>query len=134
MNLPKQFPKWHAGAAALTLSLAILASAPAMAAEDADKAVRKALESRTETCCGEVIPAWFASKDGMRDPMFRRLVADCYMGHARLSILGIKNGFPLEQTTLSELPAMLLAHESGMDLNIYHPLAGITLVDGPRKN
>ena len=134
MKASKQLPNWHAGAAALTLSLAILASAPAMAAEDANKAVRKALEKRTETFCGEVVPAWFAAKDGMRDPMLRRLVADCYMGHARLAILGIKNGFPLEQTTLSELPAMLLRHGSGMDLNIYHPLAGITLVDGPRKN
>lgn len=134
MNSPKKFPNWRAGVAALALGLAFLGSAPAMAAEDADKAVRKTLEKRTEVFCGEVVPAWFASKDGMKDLMFRRLVADCYMGHARLAILGIKNGFPLEQTVLSELPAMLLRHETGMDLDIYRPLAGITLVDGPRKD
>ena len=57
----------------------------------------------------------------------RQLGADCYMGHARLSILGLATDFSLDNIALPEVPAALLRKETGMNLDIYRPLAGHTL-------
>ena len=100
----------------------------AMAAEDnADAKVRKTLLERAEKFCDAVLPIWLASENGIRDLDVRQAVADCYMGHARLSILGMTTDFPLDDLALSEVPAALLKKETGMNLDIYRPLAGHTL-------
>ena len=92
-----------------------------------DTIVHKALLKRTATTCKAVLPAWLASKHGVQDPMVRGLVADCYMGHARLSMLGVKTDLSLAETSLSEVPAVLLQHKTGINLDIHRPLAGRTL-------
>lgn len=103
-------------------------SGPAMAAEEkADARVRQALVDRTDKFCKAVLPAWFASEHGIRDLDVRQVIADCYMGHARLSILGLTTDFSLDDIALSEVPAVLLKKETGMNLDIYRPLAGHTL-------
>ncbi len=88
---------------------------------------------RTRTFCKAVLPAWFASERGIADPTVRTVVADCYMGHARLAILGVEDGFSLKGTALAEFPAALLHKQTGMSLNIYLPLAGRTLRIRPRE-
>ena len=115
----------------LGLTFALIASTPAAAGEDRDQVVRKALVERTETFCRAVLPAWFASRRGMATPEVRTLVVDCFTGHARLALLGVESGLPLEDAGLAELPAVLLRKETGMNLDIYRPLAGRTIRVGP---
>lgn len=105
----------------------LLAANPALAGEDRDKVVLKVLVERTNTFCKEVLPAWFTSKQGMAEPLVKAVVADCYLGHARLAILGEDKGLPLGDTALTEVPAILLSQETGMNLDIYRPLAGRTI-------
>ena len=56
------------------------------------------------------------------------------LGHARLTILGVDDNLSLKEVGLSELPSALLAHETGMTLNVYRPLAGRTIKDYPKRN
>jgi len=112
---------------ALALALAILATQPAMAGESKDDLVHKVLKERTDGFCKSVLPAWFSSETGMHDANVRTLVADCFTGHARLSILGIESDLALDETSLSEVPAALLQKETGINLDIYRPLAGRVL-------
>ena len=119
---------------ALGLAFLVLAVNPAVAGEDGDKVVRKVLVERTNTFCKAVLPAWFTSEQGIADPGVKTVVADCYLGHARLAILGVNNGLPLGDTALSEVPAILLRRETGMNLDIYKPLAGRTIrIRGKKK-
>lgn len=113
----------------VVLGLYIIAGslAPAYAAEKEDEAVRSALLQRTNTFCNSVLPSWLKSKNGMQDPNVRDLVADCYMGQARLSVLGVTTNFPLEEVALKEVPAILISQETGMSLDIFQPLAGRTI-------
>ena len=108
---------------ALGMTLMVLAMKPALAAEK-DTTVEKALVKRTETFCKAVLPVWFASREGMADPDLRTTIVDCYTSQARLSLLGIDGELSLENVDLSELPAVLLSRETGMNLDIYRPLAG----------
>ena len=101
--------------------------ADAAADEGNDTIVHKALLKRTASTCKAVLPAWFASEEGVQDPKVRGLVADCYMGHARLSILGVKTDLSLAKTSLSEVPAVLLQQKTDINLDIHRPLAGRTL-------
>ena len=94
---------------------------------DADAAVSKSLQERTTNFCRLVLPAWLSSEMGMSDPEVRRVIVDCYMGNARLAVLGIETGLTVEETALTEVPATLLSRETGIDLDIYRPLAGRTL-------
>jgi hypothetical protein len=110
----------------LAISVSIALPNPALA-ETADQAVRKNLEERTVSFCKNVIPQWLASEKGVADPAVRAGVVDCYLGHARLSILGVEGKFPISESALSELPAMLLRQETGINLDIYRPLAGRTV-------
>ena len=80
-----------------------------------------------------VLPVWFASRDGMADPDLRTSIVDCYTGQARLSLLGIDGELSLENVDLSELPAVLLSRETGMNLDIYRPLAGRTIRVRPAR-
>jgi len=112
---------------ALALTFVALAMNPAMADEDRDKAVRKALVERTDTFCKAILPVWLASERGIATPELRTLVTDCYTGHARLALLGVESGLALEDTGLAELPAVLLGKETRMNLDIYRPLAGRTI-------
>ena len=107
----------------------VLAWPMAIAAADDgnDAVVHKALLNRTANICKAVLPAWLASEVGVQDTKVRGLVADCYMGHARLSILGVKTELSLSDTSLSEVPAVLLQHKTGINLDIHRPLAGRTL-------
>jgi hypothetical protein len=114
-------------AAAVIASAVTLSATPAPAAEDPDKAVRKALVERTKRFCDAVVPEWLASGSGIAEPAFRAVVADCYLSHARLEILGEANGIAIADTALSELPAALLSQETGLSLDVYRPLAGRTL-------
>jgi len=96
-------------------------------ARDTDAAVFKSLQERTTNFCRLVLPAWLSSEMGMSDPEVRRVIVDCYMGNARLAVLGIETGLTVEETALTEVPATLLSRETGIDLDIYRPLAGRTL-------
>lgn len=109
------------------LAVAGLPWASAGADEVKDSLVHKALLDRTQNFCNAVLPAWFDSENGVQDPKVRGLVADCYTGHARLSLLGVKTKISLAEASLSEVPAILLQHQTGIDLDIYRPLAGRTL-------
>ena len=95
--------------------------------ENKDEIVQKALQKRTDGFCKAVLPAWFQSGTGVQDPKVRGLVADCYMGHARLAVLGVKTEVSLAETSLSEVPAALLKAKTGINLDIYRPLAGRTV-------
>ena len=117
--------------AVLGLAISVLGTNPAIAEEDNDKVVRKALVERTNAFCKVVLPAWFSSEKGIADPGVRATVADCYMGHARLAILGIESELSLENIALSEVPAHLLHKETGMNLDIYPILAGRTIRTRP---
>lgn len=119
---------------ALVLIFIAVSLVPAYAAEKEDEAVRSALLERTNTFCKAVLPAWLKSENGMRDPNVRDLVADCYMGQARLSILGVSTNFPLEEVALKEVPAILIKQETGMNLDIFQPLAGRTIRTTPSEN
>ena len=94
------------------------------AGETEDARVQKTLVERTENFCEAVLPNWFLSETGIKDENVRSIVTDCYMGHARLAVLGIKSAFPLADTVLSEVPAALLRDKTGINLDIYRPLAG----------
>ena len=118
---------------ALALTFATLAMNTAMAGEDRDKAVRKALVERTDNFCKAILPVWLNSERGIATPEVRLLVTDCYTGHARLALLGVENGLALEDTALGELPAVLIQKETGMNLDIYRPLAGRTILVGPTE-
>jgi hypothetical protein len=120
--------KLHAGLGSLlAVSILSLSITTAIADEKTDRRVSKALQNRTSEFCKAVLPAWFGSKAGMRDQNVRALVADCYTGHARLGILGVKSDLSLDDTSLSEVPAALLSKKYGMKLDIYRPLAGRVL-------
>ena len=105
----------------------VLPIAYAVAEENNDAVVHRVLLERTTNTCKEVLPAWFTSEQGVQDPKVRGLVADCYMGHARLAILGVKTNVSLAETGLSEIPAVLLQKKTGINLEIHRPLAGRTL-------
>jgi hypothetical protein len=113
--------------AILGLTILSLCITTATADEKTDRRVSKAMQERTSEFCKAVLPAWFGSKSGMRDQNVRALVADCYTGHARLGILGVKSDLSLDDTSLSEVPAALLSKKFGMNLDIYRPLAGRVL-------
>ena len=117
---------------AILIALSMWTAVPISIAEESNKAnklVHKALKDRTQTFCKEVLPAWFKQQREIDVEAFRTLVADCYLGHARLAILGVDNNLSLNEVGLSELPAALLNHETGISLDVYRPLAGITLKD-----
>ena len=113
--------------ASLVFALVLVPAAKAAAEENKDEIVQKALQKRTDGFCKAVLPAWFRSGTGVQDPKVRGLVADCYMGHARLAVLGVKTEVSLAETSLSEVPAALLKAKTGINLNIYRPLAGRTV-------
>ena len=102
--------------------------------KNADKLVHKTLKSRTQTFCKQVLPAWIKHTQVQNSAAFKTLVADCYLGHARLAILGVDDVKEhLQDIGLSELPSALLAHEAGMSLDIYRPLAGRKIKDYARS-
>lgn len=118
--------------AALAMTFVIMAMSPAISAEDTsskdmDAAIRKTLVERTNTFCDAVLPAWFASKQGIDDTKVKALVADCYMSHARLTILNMNDNMSLEKVSLSEVPAIMLDRQININLDIYRPLAGRTI-------
>ena len=114
----------------LAATLINVPGAHAEQAKDADKLVHKALKNRTKTFCKQVLPEWISQKGGQKSQAFKTLVADCYLGHARLTVLGVDDmKSRLKGVGLSELPSALLAGEAGMNLDIYRPLAGRTLKD-----
>ena len=82
----------------------------------------------TSTSAGEVREADKLVHKALKEAL-RTLVADCYLGHARLAILGIYDKPFLKDIGLSELPSALLVRETGMSLDVYRPLAGRTIKD-----
>lgn len=119
---------------ALILVFFSVSLTPVYAGEKEDTAVRNALLNRTNTFCKAVLPAWFKSENGVKDSNVRDLVTDCYMGQARLSILGVETKFPLEEVALREVPAVLIKQETGMNLDIFRPLAGRTIRSRNQEN
>ena len=90
--------------------------------ENADKLVHKTLKSRTQTFCKQVLPAWIKHKQVQNSAAFKTLVADCYLGHARLAILGVDDVKEhLQDIGLSELPSRFWPTKR-MSLDIYRPL------------
>ncbi len=116
----------------LTILGCILVGNPSYAAEEADtdKTVQEALLKRTLAKCDRVLPAWFASDIGTSDPDVRRYIVDCYTGHARLAVLGVETDFKIGETSLAEVPSMLLNLETAIDLDIYRPLSGRSFSSG----
>ena len=119
--------------AAATLLWVGMTSPSSAEVREADKLVHKALKDRTRTFCKAVLPAWFKQKGDKNVETFRTLVADCYLGHARLAILGVGDKPLLKDVGLSELPSALLIRETGMSLDVYRPLAGRTIKDYPKS-
>ena len=119
---------------ALVLVLMSLSLNPAQAGEKEDEVVRSALAKRTITFCKAVLPLWLKSEAGIQDPAVRELVTDCYMGQARLKVLGVKTDFPLESVALKEVPAILIQQETGINLDIAQPLSGRTIRTVAPKN
>ena len=95
-----------------------------LAAENSDNIVQKAIEDRTNAFCGSVLPLWFASKDGIKDPEVRAAATDCYIGQSRLAVLKPGLPFIFKDAALVEVPATLLSLETGMKLDVYRALAG----------
>ena len=114
---------------ALAFILVGMSSPSAGEVREADRLVHKALKERTKTFCKSVLPAWFRQKGEKNIETFRTLVADCYLGHARLAVLGVGGRPFLKDVGLSELPSALLVRETGMSLDVYRPLAGRTIKD-----
>jgi len=127
MTIRSQFQKAMCLFVPMAAAFLVLPMAYAAAEENNDAVVHRVLLERTTNTCKEVLPAWFTSEQGVQDPKVRGLVADCYMGHARLAILGVKTGVSLAETGLSEIPAVLIQQKTGINLDIHRPLAGRTL-------
>lgn len=119
---------------ALVLVLMSLSLNQAQAGEKEDEVVRNALTKRTITFCKAVLPLWLKSEIGIENPAVRELVTDCYMGQARLKVLGVKTNFPLESVALKEVPAILIQQETGINLDIARPLSGRTIRTVAPKN
>ena len=116
-------------AAALGIAVAMTTLSAVATEKDNDQAVREALKHRAGSFCRQVLPLWFSSRKGVRDPRLRAIIVDCYLGTARLTSLGVGGSVRLEDTALSELPAQMLVKETGMNLDFYRPLAGRRLLD-----
>ena len=127
MTLRSSFQKAMRLFVPAAVAFLILPMVDAYADESTDAVVHKVLLKRTTNTCKAVLQAWFASENGVQDPKVRGLVADCYMGHARLAILGVKTDVSLAEMSLSEVPAVLLQRKTGINLDIHRPLAGRTL-------
>jgi hypothetical protein len=105
------------------LGVLILFARTELHAEEAvQKKIHATIEARTKSFCAKVLPSWFASRGGLDDPAVRAIVTDCYIGQTRLGVLGGES--VLAGTALSEVPAALLANETGMKLDPFAPLAG----------
>jgi hypothetical protein len=109
---------------AIAMMFFSVCTSKAFAADKTDDEVQRTLVERTEGFCNAVLPNWFASDAGVDDPHVRSVITDCFMGHARLAVLGAKSNFPLSETNLSEVPATLLHEKADINLDIYRPLAG----------
>ena len=103
-------------------ALIVFSSTELRAEEAVQRKIHATIEARTKSFCSKVLPSWFASRAGLDDPTVRAVVTDCYIGQTRLGVLG--GDSVLAGKALSEVPAALLANESGMKLDPFAPLAG----------
>jgi hypothetical protein len=118
--------------ATCTFVIVTLFAKNGISGETTEKAVNEALVERTEFFCKDVLPSWLASNTGIYEPKVRSVVVDCFMGNARLAVLGIKGSMPIHDLALSELPATFLQNETGINLDVYRPLAGRTIIVWPQ--
>ena len=109
----------------LLCALVVFSSTELKAEEALQRNIHATIEARTKSFCDKVLPSWFASRGGVDDPTVRAMVTDCYIGQARLGVMGGES--MLAGIALSEVPAALLANESGMKLDPFGPLAGRSL-------
>ena len=109
----------------LLCALVVFSSTELKAEEALQRKIHATIEARTKSFCDKVRPSWFASRGGVDDPTVRAMVTDCYIGQARLGVMGGES--MLAGIALSEVPAALLANESGMKLDPFGPLAGRSL-------
>jgi|APSaa5957512535_1039671.scaffolds.fasta_scaffold18088_2 hypothetical protein len=109
----------------LLCALVVFSSTELKAEEALQRKIHATIEARTKSFCDKVLPSWFASRGGVDDPTVRAMVTDCYIGQARLGVMGGES--MLAGIALSEVPAALLANESGMKLDPFGPLAGRSL-------
>ena len=109
----------------LLCALVVFSSTELKAEEALQRKIHATIEARTKSFCDKVLPSWFASRGGVDDPTVRAMVTDCYIGQARLGVMGGES--MLAAIALSEVPAALLANESGMKLDPFGPLAGRSL-------
>ena len=109
----------------LLCALVVFSSTELKAEEALQRKIHATIEARTKSFCDKVLPSWFASRGGVDDPTVRAMVTDCYIGQARLGVMGGES--TLAGIALSEVPAALLANESGMKLDPFGPLAGRSL-------
>lgn len=105
-----------------------LFSASAQAGEKDGDAVRGVLEQRMRNFCRPLVQEWLTSQNGMNDPAVKARAADCWLAHARLSVLGYESGLDITGgTSIAELPARILESKAKISLDPFLPLAGRTL-------
>ena len=112
-------------------ALIVFSSTELRAEEAVQRKIHATIEARTKSFCAKVLPSWFASGGGLDDPTVRALVTDCYIGQTRLGVLGEDS--MLAGAALSEVPAVLLANETGIKLDPFAPLAGRRLWSEGRR-
>tara|TARA_R110000782_G_scaffold23881_7_gene62029 strand:+ start:3248 stop:3655 length:408 start_codon:yes stop_codon:yes gene_type:complete len=118
-------------AAAICLA-GVLSMPAALAGEKKASAVERLMLQRNTQICRETLKAWMASPDGVKNPGVVSLVTDCYVGRARLYLNTGKVQGLTQSRSLSEVPARLLAEQTGVDLDPFSPLVGVSLVASPQ--
>ena len=100
-----------------------LAVSPA-AAQDANLVISDIMRSRNVAECKNLAPRFLHSRLGFHDPGVRELAARCYTSKARLHLFGEQQHLITNGTRISELPARVLAEQTGLQLDVYAPLIG----------
>jgi hypothetical protein len=115
-------------AVAVFVVITALFSASARAGEKDGDAVRAVLEQRVRDFCRPLVQEWLTSQNGINDPAVKARAADCWLAHARLSVLGYESGLDIAGgASIAELPARILESKAKISLDPFLPLAGRTL-------
>ncbi len=106
----------------------VIFSTHAQAEEKDSNDVRDILVQRAASFCRPLVREWLTSENGIADPAIKARAADCWLAHARLSVLGHESGFNIGTgTSISELPARILESKAEINFDPFLPLAGRTL-------
>ena len=120
MNIPMKFAK------CLLLAPLLVAAAQTSAGDPRD-IIDDIMRVRSEATCRALGPTFITSATGFHDPEVRGLAASCYTAKARLQLFGEPQQLIMGGTNVAELPIRMIAENTGLRLDPYHPLAGQTL-------